>query len=120
MVSTIALVKASFPNLDLSHITIDTEGQTPTRLVESKGTEDLFADDINLDPQGDGEAINHEKSVEDSTRQPKDVQVVKDKNEETPSVQQLFFFFFLDLLEEQYLCLIYLLLIALTCRHFPL
>ena len=38
-------VKASFPDLDLSHITIDPEGQTPACLVESEGTDELFADD---------------------------------------------------------------------------
>ena len=43
-------VKASFLDLDLSHISINTEGQTPARSVESEGTEDLFADDVKPDP----------------------------------------------------------------------
>ena len=43
-------VKASFPDLDLSHITTDAEGQTLAHLVESEGTDDLFTDDVNLDP----------------------------------------------------------------------
>ena len=51
-------VKASFPDLDLSHITIDAEGQTPACSIESEGTDDLFIDDVNLNPQVDGEAIH--------------------------------------------------------------
>ena len=43
-------VKDSFLNLDLSHITIDVEGQTPARLVEFEGIDELFTDDINPDP----------------------------------------------------------------------
>ena len=43
-------VKASFPDLDLSHITIDAEGQTLARSIESKGTDDLFVDDVNHNP----------------------------------------------------------------------
>lgn len=43
-------VKTSFPNLDLSYITIDVEGQTPAPPVESKGTDELFANDFNPDP----------------------------------------------------------------------
>ena len=56
-------VKASFPDLDLSHITINAEGQTPTHHVKSEGTDELFADDINPDPQGDEKAaqVNQEK-----------------------------------------------------------
>ena len=79
-------VKASFPNLDLSHITIDAEGQTLARPVESEGTDELFIDDINLDPQGDGEAIHadKEKSVEDSICQLEVDQTAEEKKEETP------------------------------------
>ena len=64
-------VKDSFPDLNLSHITIDAEGQTPARSVESEGTDDLFVDDVNPNPQVDGEAIHadQEKFVEDGVRQ---------------------------------------------------
>ena len=51
-------VRASFPDLDLSHITIDVEGQTLAYPVESEGTDELFIDDINPDPQVNGEAIH--------------------------------------------------------------
>ena len=67
-------VKASFPDLDQSHITIDAEGQTPACLVESNGINDLFVDDVNPNPQVDGEAIHadQEKFVEDGVRQLKE------------------------------------------------
>lgn len=60
-------VKASFSDLDLSHITIDAEGQTPAHPVKSEETDELFIDDNNPDPQVDGEAIhaNQEKSIEE-------------------------------------------------------
>ena len=48
-------VKASFSSLDLSHITIDAEGQTPARPIDSEGTNELFAYDT-TNPQGDKEA----------------------------------------------------------------
>lgn len=48
-------VKTSFWDLDLSHISIDTQAQIPARLVDSEGTDKLFADDSALDPQGDRE-----------------------------------------------------------------
>ena len=43
-------IKASFPDLDLSHFIIDAEGQTPAYPVDSKGTDKLFADDTNPGP----------------------------------------------------------------------
>lgn len=49
-------VKSSFPDLDLSHITIDPEGQTPARPINTKGTNELFGDDSNPNIQSDGEA----------------------------------------------------------------
>ena len=67
-------VNASFPDLDQSHITIDAKGQTPACLVESNGIDDLFVDDVNPNPQVDGEAIHadQEKFVEDGVRQLKE------------------------------------------------
>lgn len=50
-------VKVSFLDLDLSHIPIDTEARTPVRPVEYEGIKELFADDVNPDPQAEGEAI---------------------------------------------------------------
>ena len=83
-------VKASFPDLDLSHITIDVESQTPARPVEFEGTDKLFVDDINPNPQGDREAAHADqgKFVEDSIRQLEADQTAKEKKEETPVIQQ--------------------------------
>lgn len=89
-------VKAPFLNLDLSHITIDAEGQTPARPVEFEGTNELFADDINPDPQGDGAAIHadKEKSVEDGICQLEVDQTAEEKKEETLVAQQQFLFIY--------------------------
>ena len=83
-------VKASFLDLELSHITIDAEGQTLTYHVDFEGLDKLFADDTNPDPHGDGEAAHtdQEKFVKDSTRQLEGDQTVEEKNEKTPAVQQ--------------------------------
>ena len=85
-------VRASFLDLDLdlSHITIDVECQTPARPIESKGTDELFANDINPDPQFDEEAIHavQENSIKDGICQPKVDQTAEEKKEETPVAQQ--------------------------------
>ena len=63
-------VKASFSDLDLSHVSIDAQAQTPAQPVYSKGIDELLIDDTNLDPQGDGDPsqVEQEKSVEVTTR----------------------------------------------------
>ena len=83
-------VKTSFPDLDLSHISIDAQAQTPAQPVYSEGTDELFADETNPDPQGDKDAtqVNQEKSVEDVTHRLKGDQTVEEKNEETLAIQQ--------------------------------
>ena len=49
------LVKASFLDLDLSHVSINAQAQTPAQLVHSESTDELFADDAPIDdPNGDG------------------------------------------------------------------
>ena len=48
-------VKASFPDLDLSHISIDAQPRTPAQPIYSKGTDELFASGPIADPQGDRE-----------------------------------------------------------------
>ena len=48
-------VKASFLNLDLSHVSINAQAQTPAQLVHSESTDELFADDAPIDNHnGDG------------------------------------------------------------------
>ena len=74
-------VKASFPDLDLSHISIDTQGQTLTYPVDQGDTDELFMDDTTHDPQDDRETAPHEdqvESVKDETNQ-----MVEEKDGET-------------------------------------
>ena len=64
-------VKASFPDLDLSLISIDDVAQTLVRSVGPKGTDKLFTNDPIPNAQGDEEAAlqdEHVKSVEDENR----------------------------------------------------
>ena len=80
-------VKATFLDLDLSHVTIDTKAQTLIQPVHSESMDELFNDDALIDdPRGDGECTLVEsqiKLVEDSTHQPDEVLVVVEKNENT-------------------------------------
>ena len=46
-------VKVSFLDLDLSHVSINAQAQTPAQPIYSEGTNELFAKKTNLDPQGD-------------------------------------------------------------------
>ena len=49
-------VKASFPELDLSHVNINAQAQTSVQPVHSESTDELFANDAPAnDPHGDGE-----------------------------------------------------------------
>ena len=83
-------VKTSFPDLDLSLVTIDAQAQTSIQAIHFESTDDLFADDAPVDnPRGDGEtaAESQIKPVVDNTRHPNDIQFVEEKNENTP-VQQ--------------------------------
>ena len=93
-------VKASFPNLDLSHVSIDAQAQaqTPAQPVHSESTDELFADNALIDDtRGDRETAlvkSQIKPVEGSTSHPDEVQVIEGKDEDTPPVQQQVFFFF--------------------------
>ena len=76
--------------MDLSHLIIETKGQTPAHPIDSKSTDQLFGGDSNPDPQGDEEILqaDKEKSVDDGTRQLEGDQTVKKKDEEIPTIQQ--------------------------------
>lgn len=78
-------VKASFPNLDLSHVTINPKGQTLACLVDSKGTDKLFIDDANPNPQVNRDATqaDQEKSVKEGIRHLEVDQTGEEKEEET-------------------------------------
>ena len=80
-------VKASYPDLDLSHVNIDTQAQPLVQPVHFESTKDLFADD---DPQGDRESTKI-KTVEGGAHQ---FDFAEEKVENTPRQQQSFFFFF--------------------------
>lgn len=60
-------VKASFPDLNLSHINVDPEGQTTGTPVDSVWTDELFGEE-----QSDGEAqkLGEKGFVEDDAYQP--------------------------------------------------
>ena len=83
-------VKASFP--------AQAQAQTLTQLIYSEGTDELFANETNLDPQDDGDTIDvdQEKYVRDGTHQLEGDQMVE-KNEKPPTIQQFFFFFLVSL-----------------------
>lgn len=84
-------VKASFPNLVLSQISIDARAQTPARSIDPEGTNELFEDDLTPDAQGDGEATLKDeqvKSVEDENHPLEEAKTVDHVEEEAP-VDQL-------------------------------
>ena len=57
-------VKASFPDLDLSHVSLDASAQTPAQPVHSESTNELFVDDaLDDDPRGDGESAPIEGQI---------------------------------------------------------
>ena len=68
-------IKKAYPDLDVSNIKVEDQGQTSVMAVASKNTEDLFAEDAT---QGDGESAQAQnvqgqvQLVADDTRQEKD------------------------------------------------
>ena len=49
-------VKTSFPDLDLSHVTIDAQARTLVQPVHSESMDELFTNNAPIDnPYGDGE-----------------------------------------------------------------
>ena len=80
-------VKKAYPNLDVSNIKVEDQGQTSVMPVASKDTEDLFAKDAT---HGDGESAQEQNAqvqlLGDDTRQ---LEQEKDAN-----VQEQWFFFF--------------------------
>ena len=88
-------VKASFLDLDLAHVSIDALAQTPAQPVYSESTDELFANDAfvndaTVDLQGDGDAApgDQQKTNKEGTHQPKDVQIIEEKDDDTPAIQQ--------------------------------
>ena len=83
-------VKASYPDLDLSHASINAPPQTLTQVVYSEGIDELFTDETNPDPKvkGDVTQVDQEKSVEEGIRQFEVDQMIEEKEEETPVAQK--------------------------------
>lgn len=50
-------MKVSYPDLDLSHISIDPQAKTPAQPIHSESTNELFNDDTITDPQGEEETV---------------------------------------------------------------
>ena len=84
-------VKKSYPDLEVSHVSIDIQAQTCVQPILSQSTDKIFADD---DLRGDGESAPIEdqiKHVEDGACQPDDI-VIEEKIESTPPQQQVYLF----------------------------
>ena len=83
-------VKVSFSKLDLSHISIDAQAQTPAHLIHSEGTNNLFAEDSTPNPQGGGETAHedHAKPIEDESYPTVGNHSVGEKDGENPTDQQ--------------------------------
>ena len=81
-------VKTSFPDLDLSHVSIDAQAQTPTQPVHSESIDELFADDALVDdPQGDEETApfkDQAKSADDEAHPLDGDPTIEEFHEETP------------------------------------
>lgn len=84
-------VKATFPDLDLSQIFIDTHAKTLTRPANSEDTDELFKEDTTPHAQDDGEIAPREDLVKSTTKENcplKGDQTVKEKDRGAPIDQQ--------------------------------
>ena len=64
-------VKASYHDLDVSHVTIDAQAQTSVQPIHFESTDELFANDAFIDDtHGDGRTAvkSQAKTIEDNTR----------------------------------------------------
>ena len=79
-------VKASFPDHNLSHISINAQPQTPAQPVSSVGTNDLFADDPVTEPLSDGETlpVDQAKPFGDEARPREEDPTAEGKDGEDP------------------------------------
>ena len=82
-------VKASFPNLSLSHVSIDAQPQTPAQPISSMGTNNLFADNPVTRPLGDKETppVNQAKPVGDEAHPLEEDATTEGKDGEDPVAQ---------------------------------
>ena len=96
-------VKASFLDLDLSHISIDAQAQTPAYPIYFEGTDELFADDSIHDPQGARETAHEDqgKFVEDEVRPIEGNRIAEEKDRENPIDRQQFIKCYATFLEKK-------------------
>ena len=94
--------KTFYPDLDISHVTIEVSGQSIAQPILSESTKDLFVDDAlvddaTVDLKGDRDAATEgqQKTVEEGSRQLMNV-----KKDDAPTVQQqILFLFYVNILE---------------------
>ena len=96
-------VKASFLDLDLSHISIDAQAQTPAYPIYFEGTDELFADDSIHDPQGARETAHEDqgKFVKDEVRPIEGNRIAEEKDRENPIDRQQFIKCYATFLEKK-------------------
>ena len=88
-------VKTSYPDLDVSHVSIEAPNQTSIQPVLSESTDDLFTDDAPGDLRDDGKSTqvkSQAKIVKDNTRHPKEP-MFEEKNE-APVQQYIYIYIF--------------------------
>ena len=69
-------VKASYPDLDVSHVNIDAQAQTSVQPIHSESTDELFADDAPFNVlHGDEKTVVESQGnpIVDSNRKPDEV-----------------------------------------------
>ena len=110
-------VKSSYPDLDVSHVSIETQAQSTAQPILSEGMKELFTEDVgdaNAVNQGDGDVAPgvQEKDVEESTYRLEDGHVV-DEDDNQQYIYIYIYIFFVELFGEQLVsssirCLLYL------------
>ena len=89
-------VKTSYPELDVSHVSIEAPNQTSVQPVLSESTKDFFADDAPGDLRDDGESTQvkiQAKIDKDNTRHPKEP-MFEEKNE-APIQQYIYIYIYI-------------------------
>lgn len=87
-------VKNSYPDLDVSHVTIETQAQSTAQPILLENMEDLFAEDVvddaTVNLHGDGDPPHGQEKTVECSNHPEDVE-----GDDAPAVQQQILFFIL-------------------------
>ena len=86
----ICQAKKAYPDLDFSHLNIDTQAQATAQPVAFVSTDDLFADDAALGDEESAPVENQAQPVDDDAHQPV---IVQENVENTPPISKIFLFF---------------------------